>query len=158
MPDKPLILVVEDSADHVFLLPMACEKAGVKNPIRAVAGGHRAISYLEGSGPYSDWEKFPLPSIILLDLKMPGMDGFAVLRWIRQQPDLRRLRVVILSSSDLIEDVDKAYELGANSFLLKPMGFDKLVKMLQVFRDYWLDIDMPSNISRTPKSLELGRG
>src|SRR3981081_4325782 len=110
MSDQALILVVEDSEDHVFLLRRALKKAGVVNPIKVAPSGEEAIAYLAGTGPYSDWAKCPLPSIALLDLKMPGIDGFGVLGWIQQQPSLKGLRVVVLSSSDLLQDIEQAYD------------------------------------------------
>jgi len=141
MSDQPLILIVEDSEDHVFLLRLAFKKAGITNPVQDVRSGEDAIAYLAGTGPFSDWSRFPLPAIVLLDLKMPGLDGFGVLRWIRQQPGLKNLRVVMLTSSDLQQEVSLAHDLGAKSFLTKPVDLDQLVLMMSAFKTYWLDFD-----------------
>ena len=118
MPDLTVILLVEDRQDDVFLIRTALEKGRVFNPIQAVQDGEEAIAYLTGEGKFGNREEFPLPGLILLDLKMPRMDGFELLKWIRQQPGLQALRVIVLTSSDHIPDVNLAYQLGANSFLL----------------------------------------
>src|ERR1041385_2090882 len=123
MRDDALILLAEDRPDDVMLVLRSFERAGIKNPIRVVPDGEKAIAYLGGSGAFSDRQAHPLPELILLDLKMPRMDGFKVLRWIRTHPKLSRLRVVVLTSSENIRDVNLAYSLGANSFLVKPMDF-----------------------------------
>jgi CheY-like chemotaxis protein len=150
MSDHALILVVEDNEDHVFLLRHAFQKAKVPNPIQVVSTGEDALAYLAGTGRYSDWSKFPLPAVVLLDLKLPGLDGFDVLNWIRQQPGLKGLRVVMLTSSELVKEVNLAHELGVNSFLVKPVDLDKLAGMVQLFRTYWLEFDRPPELSRAP--------
>jgi DNA-binding response OmpR family regulator len=149
MNDQPSILIVEDSEDHVFLLQLAFKKADITNPVRVAPSGAEAIAYLGGTGKYSNWSDFPLPAIVLLDLKMPGIDGFGVLRWVRAQPGLKCLRVIMLTSSDLVQEVTTAYELGAQSFLTKPVDLDKLVAMMRAFKTYWLDFDRPGAIYRS---------
>jgi CheY-like chemotaxis protein len=89
---------------------------------------------------------------MLLDLKMPRMDGFAVIEWIRAQPLLKALRIIVLTSSEDMRDVNRAYELGANSFLVKPMDFENLVGMSKFLNDYWLRTDSAPSISRPPKA------
>lgn len=148
MSDQPLILIVEDSEDHVFLLRLAFKKAGITNPVQTVRSGEEALSYLAGSGAFSDWSRFPLPAVVLLDLKMPGLDGFGVLRWTRQQPGLKNLRVVMLTSSDLQQEVNLAHDLGAKSFLTKPVDLDQLVEMMRAFKTYWLDFDKAPAVFR----------
>lgn len=148
MTNQPLILVVEDSEDHIFLLQLAFKKAGISNPIHEVRSGEEAIAYLAGTGNFSDWSRYPLPAVVLLDLKMPGTDGFGVLRWIREQPGLRHLRVIMLTSSDLDQEVTVAHELGAKSFLIKPVDLDQLVSMMKAFKTYWLDFDKAPKTSR----------
>jgi CheY-like chemotaxis protein len=96
------------------------------------------MDYLSGEGRYANRAEYPLPALVLLDLKMPGMDGFEVLRWIRQQPGIRGLRVVVLSGSDAMQDVNLAYQLGANSFLIKPVDFDRFVEISQALGGFWL--------------------
>jgi CheY-like chemotaxis protein len=138
MPDKALFLLVEDEEDQVVLLRRAFEKANISNPLQVVRSGEEAMVYLEGAGPYVNRDEFPLPTIVLLDLKMPGISGFDVLRWIRQQPELQALRVVVLTASNAIRDVNLAYQLGANSFLVKPVDFDDFVRLTQAIQGYWI--------------------
>src|SRR6266850_3763637 len=111
MPDLTVILLVEDRQDDVFLIRTALEKGRVFNPIQAVQDGEEAIAYLMGEGKFANREEFPLPGLILLDLKMPRMDGFELLKWIRQQPPFKALRVVVLTSSEDIHDINRAYEM-----------------------------------------------
>ncbi len=151
MSDQALILLVEDSQDHVFLFRHACKKARISNPIQVVSTGEEAIAYLGGTGPYADWSRFPLPTLVLLDLKLPGMDGFGVLGWIRQQPALKALRVIMLTSSDLSKEISLARELGANSFLTKPVDLDQLVEMMRTLGEYWLGLDRAPVLSRAAK-------
>ena len=120
------ILVVEDNVDDVVLIRRTLARSAVPNPRHFVKTGEAAISYLKGVGPYSDRKKFPLPDLVLLDLRLPVMDGFEVLQWIRANPDFRDLRVVVLTTSEEMRDVSKAYRLGANSFLVKPLEFENI--------------------------------
>ena len=138
MSDRALFLLVEDTEDDVLLIHRAFLKANILNPLQVVRSGEDAIEYLQGTGRFSNRAEFPLPSLVLLDLKMKGIDGFEVLRWIRQQPALMRLRVVVLTSSNAVSDVNLAYQLGANSFLVKPVDFDRLVEISQALKGYWL--------------------
>ena len=138
MPDRALFLLVEDDEDQVSLVRRAFLKANIVNPMQIVRSGEEAMVYLEGAGPYANRDEFPLPRLILLDLKMPGISGFDVLRWIRQQPALATLRVVVLTASNEIRDVNLAYELGANSFLVKPVDFDDFVRLSRAIQGYWI--------------------
>jgi CheY-like chemotaxis protein len=118
-----VILVVDDNEDDVLLVRRAFERAGLKHPVYSVPSGLEALAYLGGELPYGDRDKYPLPLMVLLDIKMVRVDGFEVLRWIRHQPKFNRLVVVMLTSSDEIRDVNTAYQLGATSFLVKPLDF-----------------------------------
>jgi CheY-like chemotaxis protein len=140
--------VVEDSEDHVMLLRLAFQRAGITNPVQVATKGDDAIDYLSATGSYSDAHSFPLPTVVFLDLKMPGTDGFAVLRWIRQQPALKGLIVVMLTSSDLMTEINMAYELGANAFITKPIDLDRLVEMMRAFRDFFLSAVTPPSLLR----------
>src|SRR5215471_9754217 len=124
MSDRSVIMVVEDNEDDIVLIRRAFERAYVINPLQVVRNGEEAIAYLKGIGKYANRPEYPLPDLVLLDLKMPGLDGFDVLRWIREQPGLQSLRVVVLTSSEQMRDVNLAYQLGANSFLVKPADFE----------------------------------
>jgi CheY-like chemotaxis protein len=151
MPAPAVILLAEDREDDITLICKAFAQAEVTNPLQIVRDGEEAIAYLRGEGKYSNRAEFPLPSLILLDLKMPKVDGFEVLKWLRQQPGLSTLRVVVLTSSDAIRDVNTAYHLGANSFMVKPMDFNDVVQMSRFLTDYWLET------SKTPESFREPR-
>jgi CheY-like chemotaxis protein len=133
---KP-ILQVEDDPNDVFFLQHAMQKAGVTNPIQVAIDGQQAIDYLKGAGKFADRELFPLPCLVLLDLKLPHVMGLEVLRWIRSQP-LEHLVVIILSASGEAVDIATAYRLGANAFLVKPSEANKLESLVMAIRDFWL--------------------
>ncbi len=146
MLDNQYILLVEDDPNDVLLIERAFRKAGMNNTLKVVRDGDQAIAYLSGLGVYADRERFPLPFLILLDLKMPGVGGFEVLEWVRSDPNVKRLLVVVLTSSNLQADVDRAYDLGANSYLVKPVEFEEMVSMVHRFEVYWSEINRcPSN-------------
>jgi len=129
--EHPIVLLVDDSEDDALLVRRIFERVGFASPLQFVRDGDEVIAYLNGTGAYSDRAKFPLPTVVLLDLKMPRKNGFEVLAWIRQQPDLKRLRVYILSASSRPDDIQRAYDLGANSYLVKPSTLDELTTMAQ---------------------------
>ena len=135
---QAVILLAEDSEDDVLLIRRAFRQANIINPLQVVRDGEEAIAYLRGDGRYANRAEYPLPELLLLDLKMPGLDGFDVLQWIREQAGLGAMRIVVLSSSEQIRDVNKAYRLGANSFLVKPVDFKDLVELTQAIHGYWL--------------------
>jgi CheY-like chemotaxis protein len=142
------ILVAEDNENDLLLLLRAFDKGGLANPIQIVRDGEEVVSYLKGEGKYASREEYPLPELLLLDLNMPRKNGFEVLEWIRQQPTLRGLRIVVLTVSDQLKDVNKAYELGANSFLVKPLDFGDFVRLVQAINGYWLWMSRAPEISR----------
>ena len=131
------ILQVEDDPNDVFFFQRAMKKAGVPNPVQVASDGQQAIDYLRGAGQFADREQFPLPALVLLDLKLPYVMGMEVLRWIRQQPGTPMV-VVMLTASGEDEDIASAYRLGANGFLVKPSEADKLDDMVKAIRDFWL--------------------
>jgi len=138
--EKQLFLLAEDSQNDVFLMQQAFKKAGLPNPIQVVSDGQEAISYLKGEGRYSDRAQYPLPMAMLLDLKMARMNGFEVLEWVRKQPNLKRVVVIILTASNRSSDADRAYDLGANFYLTKPGKFEDLVEMTKCLHD-WLRLN-----------------
>jgi CheY-like chemotaxis protein len=132
------MLIVEDDPYDSKLILRAIRKARILNPTRLIEDGASAIAYLAGKPPFDDREAFPLPVVVLLDLKLPKQSGFEVLEWLRNQPTLSRLPVVVLTSSAENSDVNRAYDLGANSYLVKPVDSDALVDMLKTVELYWL--------------------
>ena len=140
MNEQRTILLVDDSENDLFLMRAAFKKAAVDIPLQEVHNGEEAISYLKGNGPYGDRNRFPLPTVMLLDLNMPMKNGFEVLTWVRAQTGLKRLSVIVLTASIRTEDVERAFDLGANSFLLKPSDFAALVEMIGCLRD-WIRIN-----------------
>lgn len=143
-----LILIVEDNADDVLLVKRAFERAKVANPLRVLRDGTEAVAYLNGDVPYGDRAEHPLPGLVLLDIKMPMMDGFEVLKWIRRQPQFARLCVVMLTSSDEMRDVNQAYQLGANSFLVKPLDFWNAGELLKAIELLLSKGECPASIRR----------
>lgn len=139
MYDSPVILLVEDSEADAFLVRRAFERVGAKHRLEHVKNGEEAINYLAGEGVYADRTLYPVPSLVLLDLKMPLRDGFEVLTWIRGRPELARVPVLVLTLSDRREDIKRAYDSGANSFLVKPMEFEGLLGLIETVKGFWLD-------------------
>jgi CheY-like chemotaxis protein len=133
------ILHVEDDENDVFLLKLAFERVGMVNPIHLARDGQEAIDYLSGQGKFSDRSRHPLPCLLLLDLKLPVKMGLDVLKWVREHPKFRKLLVVILSASAQVADVERAYELGVNSFLVKPTGVEKREALARLIKEYWLN-------------------
>jgi CheY-like chemotaxis protein len=138
MAELAVILLAEDEEDYVVLIKHAFSQAGIPNPMHVVWNGEEAISYLKGEGKYSNRAEYPLPDLLLLDLKMPRVNGFEVLRWLRMQPGLAPLRVLVLTSSEELRDVNQAYMLGANSFLVKPNDFKDVIRLSTLIQDFWL--------------------
>ena len=148
-----MILLVDDDENDVLLIQRAFQKAGMRNNLKVVHNGQQAIQYLGAQGSYTDRGKFPLPFLVLLDLKMPGVDGFEVLEWMRREPGLKSLLVVVLTSSNLQSDVDRAYELGANSYLVKPSRPEDLSEAVSHIGDFWLNVTRLPGRDPIPKRL-----
>ena len=151
MLDVAVFLLAEDDEDHVHLIRRAFKKANLLNPLHVVRNGEEAIAYLEGVCPYANRAEYPLPALLLLDLRMPRKNGFEVLEWIRGRPGLESLRVIVLTTSEDMRDVNLAYRLGANSFLVKPADFAQFVNVLQAVQGYWLWMDKAPDVSRSPQ-------
>lgn len=148
--ENAVILLAEDRRDDVLLIRRALAAANVKNPLIVVPDGEETLAYLDGVGEYADRQKFPLPDMILLDLKMPKMDGFDVLKAMKARPQLHHIRVIVLTSSEDIFDVNKAYELGASSFLVKPLEFENFAGLMRTLNYFWLKRNaMPGDPSRS---------
>jgi CheY-like chemotaxis protein len=139
MPQRnPVILLVDDDANDRFLIQRSLQKMGIENPVFEAKDGAQAIAYLAGEREFADRKKYPYPGILFLDLKMPETDGFEVLEWIRAQGSGSDFLLIVLSRNDELRQVNRAYALGANSFLAKPGTEDDLQELITAFRDYWL--------------------
>jgi CheY-like chemotaxis protein len=132
-----LVLVAEDNPDDALLLRRALSKAGITARLKIVADGEEMQQYLEGGGEYSNRANFPLPSLIILDLKMPRKSGLEVLRWLGEQSHLAVVPTIVLSASNLEQDIRSAYDLGANTYFVKPSTFDELVDTMTTLEFYW---------------------
>jgi CheY-like chemotaxis protein len=152
MSDQAVILLAEDREDDIALIRQAFARAYVPNPLQVVRNGEEAIAYLQGEGKYANRAEYPLPELMLLDLKMPRIDGFGVLKWVRRQPTLATLRIVVLTCSEALRDVNEAYSLGANSFMVKPMDFEDVIHMSKFLTSYWL------HMSKSPETSRLEKG
>ena len=148
MPDQAVILLAEDRENDIFLIRRAFQEGGIGNPLFVVRDGEEALAYLKGEGKYNRRDEYPLPALFLLDLKMPGMDGFEVLHWVREQPGFNSLVIVVLTSSNLMRDVNQAYQLGANSFLVKNNDFPNFVETCKILDEYWLKTNKAPEAAR----------
>ena len=146
----PIVLVAEDREDDVLMLQRAFTQLGFNVPVQYVRNGEEAIAYLAGRGRFANRVEHPLPDLLLLDLKMPRKSGFDVLEWVQSQPSLSRLRTVVLTTSDDIFEVNRAYQLGAASFLTKPLHFSEFRDTIQAVYNYWLALNRPASIERPP--------
>jgi len=138
MPLEAIILVVEDSGDDLRLLQRFFAKAGLRQPLRSVPDGVEAMSYLLGRGGYADRARYPQPNLLLIDISMPRVNGLELMSWLRTQPDFQHLIVVALSSSSDQEEINRAYQMGAHSYLLKPGSGTDMEKIVKTFCDYWI--------------------
>jgi len=135
------ILIVDNDPDHAHFTALALQKVGVITPVQTVSDGEEAISYLSGEGAYRDRESTPLPVLMLLDLKLPRLSWVELLSWLRKQPELSRLPVIVLTQAGESSLVNRAYELGCNSYLVKPAAFNALLVMMQGLVQYWLNLN-----------------
>src|ERR1041384_3523205 len=135
------VLYAEDEPDDIFFMKRAFRPAGIGEQLRTVNDGNEAIDYLAGRGKYSNRRENPLPSVVLLDLKMPETSGFEVLQWIRTHPGVATWPVVIFPSSSQPADIERASTLGANGYLVKPGSPDLLIDLVKAFKEYWLKHD-----------------
>jgi CheY-like chemotaxis protein len=137
MPQATVLYVEDEEFDAMFMLK-AFERVGLKGSLKVVVDGQQAIDYMAGNGAYADRREHPLPAVILLDLKLPVVSGFEVLEWLRRQPGLKNLPVVVFSSSDQPEDQAMASELGANDFVQKPSSALEFPRVVERLKQRWL--------------------
>jgi len=135
---KPTILLVEDDKDDAFLMKRAFGKASVPVRLQVAPDGREALRYLQGEGDYANREHYPLPCLTLLDLNLPYVPGLEVLKQIREHAELRKLVVVVLTSSVANSDIERAYDLGVNSYLSKPNNLEEVEALVDLLGQYWL--------------------
>ncbi len=145
MEKKANILLVEDNQMDIILTLDAFKQAKLSNMISVAKNGQEALDYIFGHGKYSDRNEYPMPTLILLDLKMPGIDGFEVLRQIKNTDYLKRIPVIILTSSRDEGDRALSYDCGANSYLLKPVSFEGFTEVVKKIDDYWFSLNINAN-------------
>ncbi|RLB81336.1 MAG: response regulator [Deltaproteobacteria bacterium] len=137
------ILLVEDEEAHAELTKRAIRKAGNANRLDIVSNGEQALDYLYNRKTYADKEKYPVPGLILLDIKLPGIDGIDVLKKIKEDPDLKRIPVIMLTTSEREDDIVRSYENYANSYLTKPVGFKAFEEKIAHLDFYWMILNKP---------------
>jgi CheY-like chemotaxis protein len=138
MPKSSVIMLVDDSPDDLELMRIAFKKAGIRNPIAEVHSGEQAIAYLTGEDKYGDRRHFPLPCLIVTDLKMPGVDGFELLKWLRDQPAFELVPKIVLTASAHEEDKQRARELGCTAYFTKPNQLEGLVNLVDEMNTGWI--------------------
>lgn len=141
---NPTILLVEDEENDVVFMEMALEKAGLISAFQVAEDGAEAIDYLSGQDKFSDRAQYPLPALVFLDLKLPRVMGMDVLTWIRAQPELDMVVVIMLTSSQQRSDIQMACSLGANSYLVKPSNPNELNEIVELVKRYWLQLNQPT--------------
>jgi CheY-like chemotaxis protein len=132
-----IILLLEDDENDVFLMQRAFKHNGITNRLFILPDGQEGIDYMEGVGPYKDRTQYPSPDVIILDLKMPRKSGLEFLEWMKAHPDLRVIPMILLTSSTEDPDVSRAYDLGANTYFMKPGSYSELVELVKTMQDYW---------------------
>ncbi len=136
------VLLVEDNDDDILIMKMACKRTGIPHLLQVVTDGAMAIDYLSGNGAYADRTVNPMPDVIFLDIHMPKRDGLEVLRWIRSQPGLKSLPVVMLTVSTHTTDVERAYGLGVTSYLRKVSDLAEFGQGVRIILKYWLELNV----------------
>jgi CheY-like chemotaxis protein len=139
---KP-VLYAEDDENDVYLMERTFGKLKIPNPLRIAADGKLAIAYLAGTAPFQNRADNPLPCLMLMDLSMPGRHGLDVLAWMKNEPDLSQVPVVVFSSSNQESDISRAYSLGASGFVIKPGDPKELIVLVQTLQQYWLSESRP---------------
>jgi len=140
MPDRNhgLIFLIEDRPDEIELMKQALHQAGVTNPLRMISDGAEAIAYFEGRDRYADRHTYPLPRLVLLDLKLPNRTGLDIVKWLKNDDRLKRIPVILVTSSREVSDMEKAYSAGVNSYLVKPTSFRDFVETMKITATYWI--------------------
>jgi CheY-like chemotaxis protein len=134
---KYSLLLVEDDLNDIFLIKRAFKLAGIQDRLHIVTDGEQAIDYLRGRGAYADRSRYPLPKLMVMDIRMPRLSGFEVLHQLKNDPVLHRVPIVIVSASDNPADINRAYELGANAYMIKPVDFRAVEDLFEAITRYW---------------------
>ncbi len=145
-------MLIEDDEDDALLIQLAIIRAQMVRPLLVVDRAKEAMDYFLGVGQYEEREKYPLPDLVLLDLKMPEIDGFEFLRWLRSQPSFNGTRVAVMSGLDSKEHIDRAYAAGANSYLIKPEELSKMVEVSRALCRYWLQANRSPKVDRPART------
>ncbi len=138
------ILLVEDEENDVVFMEMALKKSGLSGAFQVAEDGQEAIDYLSGAREFANRARFPIPALVFLDLKLPLVMGMDVLKWIRDQPELDTMVVIILTSSEQRSDIRRACSLGANSYLVKPSNPLAMAEIVDLVKRYWLQLNLPT--------------
>lgn len=137
------ILIAEDDENDIVILEHALRQVGFANPVHVCRDGAEVLAYFCGQGPFADRAKFPFPRILITDLKMPKVDGMQILKWLHEHPECNVIPRIVLTASRLASDIQQAYKLGANSYLVKPVNYERLTEMLKLTFDYWEMCEKP---------------
>jgi CheY-like chemotaxis protein len=148
-PNAKLILIVEDEEDDAKLLQLLLTNCGIANPVRIALSAEEAMNYFAGGPPFANRVAYPQPKVIFVDLKLPGISGFDLLRWLKMHPELKDTFIVVLSATGDLMSVQAAYSLGANSFLIKPCRKADLENLVICYPDFWEYI-VPPLLSQPP--------
>lgn len=138
------ILIAEDDENDAIILERALRKVGFENPFRFCRDGTEVLEYLKAEGKYQDRREFPFPRVLITDLKMPKMGGLEILKWLHDHPECNVIPKVVFTASKQASDIQEAYKFGANSYLVKPGGYEQLTDMLKLFFDYWNMCEKPT--------------
>lgn len=136
-PTAPPVLIADDSEADIFFLLRAFELSAVRNRIFVVRSGKETLAFLRGAPPFEDRAQFPAPKVVLLDLYMPGLSGFEILKWKSMRPEYERTLFIALTNSSSVRDISRAYDRGANTFLNKPLDAEELKQLLEAYQTYW---------------------
>lgn len=146
---KPVtVLLVEDDDGHARLLEKNLRRGGVVNQLVRVADGQEAVDYMSRTGSYEDSTRYPLPSVVLLDVRMPRLDGFEVLAYLKSDPELMRIPVIMLTSTDNQNEINRAYKMGANGYVVKPVGIESFIDRVVKLGMFIEVIELPENDNR----------
>ena len=140
---RPVILIVDDDSNDQLLIKTAFKQIGVTDPIFSANDGVEALAYLKGAGQYNDRERFPFPTVLMVDLKMPKMNGFELLRYLKNDTNFAVLPTCVFTSSSDSNDVANAYLFGANAYHVKPSSLDQLCRHLKTMHDFWITCEIP---------------